>query len=65
MQVLVWSGIVQGFSTPPLRLLITLMTNNPRIMGDKVNSRATNALGWTTAVAIFSASLGLVATWFI
>ncbi|PBB88937.1 hypothetical protein CK215_30375 [Mesorhizobium sp. WSM3864] len=65
MKALVWSGIVQGFSTPPLLLLIVLMTNNPRIMGDKVNSRGTNALGWATTVAIFSASLGLVATWFI
>ena len=28
MGALVWSGIVQGFSTPPLPLLIMLMTNN-------------------------------------
>ena len=28
MKALVWSGIVQGFSTPPLMLLILLMTNN-------------------------------------
>ena len=25
---LMWSGIVQGFSTPPLMLLILLMTNS-------------------------------------
>jgi Mn2+/Fe2+ NRAMP family transporter len=65
MKALVWSGIVQGFSTPPLLLLIMLMTNNRRIMGDKVNSRSTNVLGWATTVAIFSASAGLVATWFV
>ncbi|HEU0150854.1 MAG TPA: Nramp family divalent metal transporter, partial [Bradyrhizobium sp.] len=35
MRALVWSGIVQGFSTPPLLLLIMLMTNNRKIMGDK------------------------------
>lgn len=56
MKALVWSGIVQGFSTPPLLLLIMLMTNNRRIMGDEVNSTSTNVLGWTTTVAIFSAS---------
>src|SRR3569833_192998 len=28
MRALVWSGIVQGFSVPPLLLLIMLMTNN-------------------------------------
>jgi Mn2+/Fe2+ NRAMP family transporter len=65
MKALVWSGIVQGFSTPPLLLLIMLMTNNRRIMGEQVNSTSTNVLGWATTVAIFSASAGLVATWFL
>jgi NRAMP (natural resistance-associated macrophage protein)-like metal ion transporter len=65
MEALVWSGIVQGFSTPPLLLLIMLMTNNRRIMGDQVNSRAMNAMGWTTTAVIFAASLALIATWFI
>jgi Mn2+/Fe2+ NRAMP family transporter len=65
MKALVWSGIVQGFSTPPLMLLILLMTNNRALMGKRVNSRLTNVLGWITVAAIFSASLGLVATWFI
>jgi Mn2+/Fe2+ NRAMP family transporter len=53
MKALVWSGIVQGFSTPPLMLLILLMTNSRAIMGERVNSRLTNVLGWITAVAIF------------
>ena len=65
MKALVWSGIVQGFSTPPLLLLIMLMTNNRKIMGDQVNGPGLNALGWITTAAIFLASLGLVATWFI
>jgi Mn2+/Fe2+ NRAMP family transporter len=64
MKALVWSGIVQGFSTPPLLLLILLMTNNRAIMGDRVNGRWTNVLGWITVTAIFAASIGLVATWF-
>jgi NRAMP (natural resistance-associated macrophage protein)-like metal ion transporter len=65
MKALVFSGIVQGFSTPPLMLLIMLMTNNRAIMGDRVNSRAINILGWITTAAIFSASIGLVITWII
>ncbi|MER9326890.1 Nramp family divalent metal transporter [Mesorhizobium sp. M0152] len=65
MKALVWSGIVQGFSTPPLLLLILIMTNNRKIMGDKVNSRSTNILGGVTTVTIFAASAGLVATWFM
>jgi Mn2+/Fe2+ NRAMP family transporter len=65
MRALVWSGIVQGFSTPPLLLLIMFMTNNRRIMGNKVNSAWMNALGWMTTAAVFSASAGLVVTWFL
>lgn len=65
MKALVWSGIVQGFSTPPLLLLIMIMTNDRRIMGEQANSRFTNVLGGATTASIFLASAGLVATWFI
>src|SRR5215212_1279208 len=63
MKALVYSGIVQGFSTPPLLLLIMLLTNNRKVMGKQVNGRSMNALGWITTAAIFSATAGLVATW--
>ena len=65
MKALVFSGIVQGFSTPPLLLLIMLMTNNRKIMGPRTNSLGLNILGWITTAAIFAASIGLVASWFI
>ena len=56
---------MQGFSTPPLLLLILIRTNNRKIMGDEVNSKSTNILGGATTLAIFAASAGLVATWFM
>jgi Mn2+/Fe2+ NRAMP family transporter len=62
MHTLVFAGVVQGLSTPPLLLLIMLITNNRAIMGDQVNSRALNVLGWATTVAIFAASVGVVIT---
>ncbi|HEX5473999.1 MAG TPA: Nramp family divalent metal transporter [Vicinamibacterales bacterium] len=65
MRVLVWAGIVQGLSTPPLMLLILLMTNDRRIVGNRVNGRAINVLGWVTTIAIFSASAALVASWIV
>jgi NRAMP (natural resistance-associated macrophage protein)-like metal ion transporter len=65
MKALVWSAIIQGFSTPPLLLLILLMTNNRKIMGERANSRSINILGGITTAAIFAASLGLIATWFM
>jgi len=63
MRMLVWSGIVQGFSVPPLLVLMLIMTNDRRMMGNKVNGLGTNILGWTTAVVTFLAAAFLVATW--
>ena len=65
MKALVLAGIVQGFSTPALMLLIMRMTNNPAIMGKRVNGRAINILGWITTVATFAATLGLVISWIV
>lgn len=65
MKALVWAGIVQGFSTPPLMLLIMRMTNNKRIMGNRVNGRAINILGYVTTAVIFAASVALVITWIV
>jgi Mn2+/Fe2+ NRAMP family transporter len=58
-----WSGIVQGFSTPPLMLLILLMTNDRKIMGERVNGWGLNLLGGLTTAAIWAASLCLLWTW--
>jgi Mn2+/Fe2+ NRAMP family transporter len=64
MKALVFAGIVQGFSTPPLMLLIMLMTNRRRVMGDKTNSLLINLLGWTTTAVMFAASVALIWSWF-
>lgn len=65
MKFLVYAGIIQGFSTPPLLLFIVLMTNDRALMGDKANSPWMNVLGWLTIAAIFAASAGLVVSWFL
>lgn len=65
MKALVWAGIVQGLLTPPLMLLIMLMTNNKTIMGERVNSRPMNVLGWITTIATFAAGIGLLITWIV
>lgn len=65
MKALVWSGVVQGFSVPPLLLMMMLMTNDHRVVGERVNSRLTNTLGWITTVATFAATTCLVVSWFL
>lgn len=63
MHALVFAGIVQGFSTPPLMVLIMVMTNRRSIMGDRTNRLAINILGWGTTAVISVASLGLIASY--
>src|SRR6185312_5140221 len=65
MKALVWSGIVQGFSTPPLMMTIVLMTSKKSIIGQRVNGRALNLLGWITTGATFAATAGLIVTWIL
>jgi Mn2+/Fe2+ NRAMP family transporter len=63
MRALVWSGIVQGFSVPPLLLVMMLMTNDRAMMHDRPNGGLTNFLGWSTTAVTFAATACLVATW--
>jgi len=62
MRALVFAGIAQGVSTPFLMLMVMLITNNRKIMGRWVNTRAMNILGCFTTTVMFSATLGLLIT---
>lgn len=63
IDALVWTAIINGFLAPPLLVVIMLISNNKAIMGDKINNRWINVIGWTTTVVMFAAATGLVWTW--
>jgi len=63
MRAMVLSGIVQGFSVPPLLLVMMLMTNDRKLMGDRANGGLTNVLGGATTIATFAATGCLVYSW--
>jgi len=63
IRALVLAAIINGFLAPPLLVAIMLIANNRQIMGDRVNGRWTNILGWTTTLVMFLAALALVLTW--
>lgn len=60
MRALVWSGIVQGFSVPPLLLLMLVVTSDRRAMGPRANTPATILLGGATVLVASAASIALV-----
>jgi len=63
MKALVWSGIVQGFSVPPLLLLMMILTNRKQVVGERINSRWTNVLGWITTAVTFLCAVALAGSW--
>jgi NRAMP (natural resistance-associated macrophage protein)-like metal ion transporter len=63
IKALIWAGVVQGLLSPPLMLLMMLITTNHAIMGRWVNRPATNVLGWVTTAATFAAAFGVVYAW--
>jgi len=65
MKALVWSGIVQGFSVPPLLFLMMLLTNRPGVVGARTNGRWTNMLGWTTTGVTFLCALSMASSWLL
>jgi Mn2+/Fe2+ NRAMP family transporter len=65
MKALVWSGIIQGFSVPPLLFIMMLMTNDRAVLGARVNGRLTNILGSVTVAVTFLATVCLIATWIL
>lgn len=63
MRMLLWSGIIQGFSVPPLLLLMMLLTNRRDVVGERTNGRWTNVLGWITMAVTFVCAIMLVVGW--
>jgi Mn2+/Fe2+ NRAMP family transporter len=52
-------GIVQGFSVPPMLLLMMLLTNRKEVARARTNGRWTNLLGWSTTTVSSSALIPL------
>ena len=45
MSALFWTAVINGLVSPPLLVVIMLVSNNKKVMGDKVNGLATNLVG--------------------
>lgn len=63
IRALFWTAVINGLIAPPLLVVIMLVANNTRVMGDRVNSRVTNLLGWTATIVMWAAALGMILTW--
>jgi NRAMP (natural resistance-associated macrophage protein)-like metal ion transporter len=63
IRALFWTAVINGLLSPPLLVLIMLVSNNPRVMGKHTNGLVVNALGWAAAAVMVAAAAGMILTW--
>lgn len=62
LSALFWTAVINGFLAPPLLVLIMLVSNNRKVLGQRVNGRGLNILGWLTTIVMLVAAIALVIT---
>ena len=62
IDALFWTAVINGFVAPPLLVLIMLVANNSKIMGERVNGPTLNVVGWLGAIVMCAAAIGLLVT---
>jgi Mn2+/Fe2+ NRAMP family transporter len=60
MRMLFVSAIINGVLAPPLMLMIVLLTSDPTVMGDAVNSKTLTYLGWGAVAVMTVSAFGLL-----
>ncbi len=64
IKMLVLAAVLNGLLAPPMIIIILLVCNNEKIMGQYRNTRTLNGLGGTAAVLMSLAAIALVVSWF-
>ena len=59
---LVLSAVLNGLIAAPLLVLVMLVSNDRRAMGERTNGRLLNVIGWVTTIVMGVAAIGLIVT---
>ncbi len=62
IKLLVFVAVINGVIAAPLLVIVMIVSNNRRLMGDYVNGHVANILGWLTCAIMAVASVALFAT---
>ena len=62
VKMLFWSAVLNGVLAPPLVVLVVLLSSDPKVMGDRINSRTARMLGWLCAAVMTAAAIALLLT---
>ena len=62
IKLLVFVAVINGVIAAPLLIVVLIVSNSRRLMGEYVNGYAANILGWLTFAIMAAASIALFAT---
>ena len=62
IRALVITAIINGLLAPPILVMVMLVSNNRKVMGEQTNGWLLNLLGWTTTLVMGVAAAALVVT---
>lgn len=63
IKALFWTAVINGVIAPPLLVIIMLVSRNKKVMGNKVNGKGANIIGWLATIVMFAAAIGMFLTW--
>jgi Mn2+/Fe2+ NRAMP family transporter len=62
IDALVLTAVLNGLLAPPILILVMLVSNNRKVMGERTNGRLLNMLGWATTIVMGLAGVALIVT---
>ena len=62
IKLLVLVAVINGVVAAPFLIVVMRISNNRKLMGDYVNGKLSNILGWLTAAIMSAAAIALFAT---
>jgi NRAMP (natural resistance-associated macrophage protein)-like metal ion transporter len=60
VKMLFYAAVVNGVLAPPLIVLVTMLTRDKAVMGDRTSSRLVSWLGWITAAVMTAATVAMI-----
>ncbi len=63
-KVLYYTAILNGLAAPPLLVMIMLISNNKKVLGNYTNHKLSNYLGWTITAMMALCAIALIASLF-
>jgi Mn2+/Fe2+ NRAMP family transporter len=58
--ITLWSQVINGLLLPVVMICMILLVNNKKIMGQYVNKRINNIIGWGAVITLVGLSLALL-----